>query len=332
VLNPNRFKESDGHISALQALLEKKHQIGDSAFYSEYQMEPKRVSFAINITPKTIVSKIDANVKHCCVPDGYVFTVCSMDLNTSYGATCVIQSFKPDGTSVVLHHSIYKLHIDQQLSETEYNKTLYNELVRLCKHIKDLGVKIDAMGIDSNSRNYEAVESFSKNSMQLTGLPCCGMMGKGSTNFNPLVRSRLRAAVDRVVLCGDEREHLKKDSGYKYLFFDSDHYREKSQRSFLGEMGSVGSTSLYNALSVEHVEFANQVCNEQLRWKKTKSDGRTEYSWKSKDPHDYGDCLAMNQAIAAFQGLSSSNTLKVSLKQQYRNVIKTRARRRVRIV
>jgi hypothetical protein len=35
VCNPNRFKKSDGHISALQALLEKRHIIGDAAFQAE---------------------------------------------------------------------------------------------------------------------------------------------------------------------------------------------------------------------------------------------------------------------------------------------------------
>jgi hypothetical protein len=35
VFNPNRFKKSDGHISALQALLEKRHIIGDAAFQAE---------------------------------------------------------------------------------------------------------------------------------------------------------------------------------------------------------------------------------------------------------------------------------------------------------
>ena len=35
VFNPTRYKESDGHISALQALLEKRHMIGDAAFSAE---------------------------------------------------------------------------------------------------------------------------------------------------------------------------------------------------------------------------------------------------------------------------------------------------------
>lgn len=40
VFNPNRYSERDGHISALQKLLELKHVVGEAAWASEYQMNP----------------------------------------------------------------------------------------------------------------------------------------------------------------------------------------------------------------------------------------------------------------------------------------------------
>lgn len=57
VFNPGRFLVSDGHVSAIQALLEKRHQIGDSAFQAEMQMKPKRYSFQIAITPRVVASR-----------------------------------------------------------------------------------------------------------------------------------------------------------------------------------------------------------------------------------------------------------------------------------
>ena len=36
VFNPQRYSEKDGHISAIQKLLEVQHMIGDDAFQSEY--------------------------------------------------------------------------------------------------------------------------------------------------------------------------------------------------------------------------------------------------------------------------------------------------------
>ena len=38
VFNPGRFSQKDGHISAIQKLLELKHVIGENAFQAEYQM------------------------------------------------------------------------------------------------------------------------------------------------------------------------------------------------------------------------------------------------------------------------------------------------------
>lgn len=40
VFNPTRFSEKDGHITALQKLLELKMTVGESAWASEYQMNP----------------------------------------------------------------------------------------------------------------------------------------------------------------------------------------------------------------------------------------------------------------------------------------------------
>ena len=51
VFSPTRYSEKDGHISAIQKLLELKFQIGDNAFMSEYQMTPVALKFALPITP-----------------------------------------------------------------------------------------------------------------------------------------------------------------------------------------------------------------------------------------------------------------------------------------
>lgn len=54
VFNEKRYSESDGHISAIQKLLELEHQIGDNAFQSEFQMNPRQMEFALPITPAIV--------------------------------------------------------------------------------------------------------------------------------------------------------------------------------------------------------------------------------------------------------------------------------------
>lgn len=117
--------------------------------------------------------------------------------------------------------------------------------------------------------------------------------------FNPYVRTRLRNACGRTVLCGNAEERVKAGAGYKYVFFDADIFKEMVQRAFLSEVGSAGSCSLYKGAKDEHSEFAIQVCNEKLLMVQHKQNGQDLYSWKSKEPHDYLDTMSMCYAVAA---------------------------------
>lgn len=332
VMNPNRFLKSDGHISALQALLEKRHIIGESAFSSEYQMSVKQVSIEVSITPKDVVSKINQDVERLQIPDGYTWSSLTVDLNTSYGLTASISAYKKDSTSVVLYHHVNKLRIDQSLNEVEYTKAVYSALTANINDILSKGLRPSRIGIDCGGRNWNAVCTWCKNSIQLCGVPAVAMAGRNSTQFNPLSRSRLRNAIDRVVLCGDAREQLKSGAGNKWLYFDSDYYREQVQRSFLGDFGSIGGCTLYNELPVNHIDFATQVCNEKLQWKKTKSNGVIEYHWKSKEPHDFLDTMAMSRALSAHEGLSSDNVIHTTISQQRRNILRRPVRNRFRVI
>ena len=69
-----------------------------------------------------------------------------------------------------------------------------------------------------------------------------------------------------------------------------------------------------------------QVCNERLRRKIQHANGKTEYDWLSKDPHDFLDCLAMCHAIAENQGLTQKLVAPIP------RVVRATRRRRVRIV
>ena len=133
------------------------------------------------------------------------------------------------------------------------------------------------------------------------------MIGRASQKFNPYVRTRLRDERRGTVLCGDAQERVKAGAGKKYMFWDSDLYRETVQRAFLADLGAPGSCCLYAGGEDEHAEYAVQVCNERLKLVRHGQDGRSVYFWKSKEPHDYLDATAQAYAVAASQGISGSN-------------------------
>jgi hypothetical protein len=177
--------------------------IGDNAFSAEFQMKPKRYSFHLDISPKVVMSRMTDDEK-LFIPDGYVFVSASTDLNVSYSATTCITAFKPDMTAHVIYHHITKSRIDSRLNDTEYNQKVYSLLVKIGETLKSLNIKIDGWAIDAGGKNWDAVCTFAKNSMKSCGVPACAFAGRASNIFNPYVRSRLRDAIGRTVLCGND--------------------------------------------------------------------------------------------------------------------------------
>jgi hypothetical protein len=175
-------------------------------------MSPKRYSVALDITPKVVVSKMN-DYKQLEIPDGYVFVAAASDLNVSYAITTTVTAFKTDMTSVVIYHKIKRCRIDGKLNDTEYNQKVFNTLCEIGKELKSLNVKIDGWAIDAGGRNWDAVCQFAKKSFLLTGVSGGAFAGRSSTLFNPYVRSRLRDAIGRTVLCGNNDEHIKSGSG-----------------------------------------------------------------------------------------------------------------------
>lgn len=327
----SRYNPDDGQISALQALLEKRHLIGKSAFASEMQMSPQRESFALDITPSDVAKTI-GSFPRASVPEGYRLTVGAVDLNVSHAVTLVVKSYRPDMSSVVLIHKIFPTSIPTTLSDADYSNRVTSALDAVAKFLTSLDLHVDALGVDAGGRNWDVVCAWSRICKEKHGFPACAMAGRASHKFNAFSRSRLRDAQNRTVLCGDPAEHARAGSGQKYMFFDSDYYREKVQRALLTPLGGLGGCQLYAADPSEHVEYASQVCNERIRHVRHLSDGRDEYEWISKEPHDFLDASAMCDAIAGSYGLSGLSTTTGESTSKKMAARRRFVRRRIRFV
>ena len=306
VFNPSRFSVKDGHISGLQKLLELKHEIGDSAFASEYQMSPKRYTFALDINPQKILKKI-SNHPQYVIPEGYSIILASSDLNLSYCISTTIIAYKIDGTGVMIGHIFKPCSISTKLTDAEYYRQVYDLLSQHGRELKELNLKGLKWAIDCNGVPFDAVTDFCKASVAICGIPSVGMIGRSSHIWSENIRSRLRAAQERTILCGDTKEQISSGSGKKWIAWDSDYYREKAQKAMMAEIGSVGSLCLYDGDIEEHKDFSLQFCNEKLMYKRQRQDGRTQYNWRSAEPHDMLDSTAQNFALLASQGIFVSN-------------------------
>lgn len=172
-------------------------------------------------------------------------------------------------------------------------------------------MKIDGLAIDAGGRNWDAVCNFTKVASRQVGIPLCAFVGRSSSMFNPYVRSRLRDAIGKTVLCGNAQEHVKAGAGQKYVFFDADFYKVAAQKALICPIGAVGSCNIYFGDADEHRDFAIQVCNEKLISMQHKA-GRDIYHWKSMEPHDYLDDMSMCYAVAASQGINGTNVVSIT--------------------
>jgi len=258
VFNPTRYSEKDGHISAIQKLLELQHTLGDQVFSSEYQMKPVQMQFALPITPKLVASRV-STLKELEVPEeGVQFICASTDLNLSKYMTTVIMVFLRNQTSCVIWHKFRRCHIPANIPEHDYYQRVYNLLGEHGRELKKLAdehhFKIQGWSIDCGGTNWNAVLDFARNSMKVCGLPCCGFAGKASHTYRSFLRSRLKEDVNRTLLCGDEEERKRSGTGRRWMYHDADLFHEQAQKGFLQEVGNIGSISWFNGGN--HSEWA----------------------------------------------------------------------------
>lgn len=307
VFSPGRYSEQDGHISALQKLLELKAQIGDAAFSSEYMMSPVSVQIALPITPSLVASRI-SSFRELEIPVENVQFVCaSSDLNLSRYITTTICVYMRDQTAVCIWRKFRKCNIPVNVPEQDYYKRVYDLLAEHGRELRALNLPNLHWVIDANGVPFSAVCDFCRNSRQLCGISAAAFLGKASTQFRSYLKSRLKEEVARTLLCGNEDEHRKAGTGRRYTFWDSDYYRERVQKAFLAEVGNLGSLSWYTG--GDHAKYAVQVCGEKLIYKRERGDGTTEYRWKPNGPAwDVLDSLAQNMACYASMGYANGST------------------------
>ncbi len=297
VLNPFNYDRKT-EISAIQHALNIYFRDGEATFLSEYQMEPPRSSYAFELTADMILHRIRRGVPACTIPDGTVLTVAATDVNPSYAITTTVVTFDVSRTAFVAAYAVSSVKIPDSLDDTAFGARVFDALCEHGRRIASWGLHIDKWGVDAGGRQFDTVTRFVK---EQAGLVCdqpTAMIGRAGLNWNPYVRSRVRDARNDTVYCRDPQRRA-------WLAFNADTYKEAAQKAWGAEAGAPGGLSLFDG-GMSHVKFAVQVANETLVSKKPRPgyDGRHLYKWRTKEPHDYGDCLAMCYALAGAEGVT----------------------------
>lgn len=306
VLNEKRFDAKAGQISAVQALMDKYFEIGADAFAAEYQMQTRRTGYLFQPTPQIILSRVRRDVPAMTVPAGAVLVVSATDINPSYALSTVVTAFWPDRTAVVIGHILERISISDRVNDTAYNGQIYDVVKAHMERLAAYGLPIRYAGVDAGGKQFEAVTRLGA-SLGAVPFRLVPMVGRSEARqWNPMVRSRVADAVNNTVYCRDEATRAE------WMAWNADAYKETAQRSWATETGAPGGLSLYSpTMEAEHEEFALQIANEVLESKRIVSHqlGRSEYKWKDKGPHDFGDCVAMCYALAGAAHIAAGGAL-----------------------
>jgi len=297
VLNPRNF-DSSTELSGIQHAMNILIRDGQDVFDSEYQMCPRRHAFAFDISANLIVRRVRRGVAKGTLIDNAVFTAVATDINPSYALTTAWASFDVQRSCLVGGYGITRMHVDDSANDTEFHQQVFDALARTAEQIRAYGVKFNAWGIDAGGKQFQPVTRFASMCEAQYGVKAVAMTGRAGRNWNPNVRSKIRAAINSTVICRDER------TGFKWMAWNADEYKESAQRAWFAEPGSPGGCSLFDG-DANHTDFATQIANERLVDKKPLPGGLGfAYAWKTKEPHDYGDCMAMLYALAGADGLN----------------------------
>lgn len=299
VLNPRNF-DAATELSGVQHAMNILLRDGVATFMSEYQMEPPRNAFAFEITAQLVLQRVRRDVPPNTIPPETVLTVAATDINPGYAITTAVIAFDVQRTALVTAYHVTPVKISERLNDTEFGARVFAALKSHGREIAALGIKIDRWGIDAGGRQFQTATRFAAMAESEIGLPAVAMLGRAGQNWNPNVRSRIRNEKNATVMCRDAQRRT-------WIAWNADEYKEAAQRAWATETGAAGGLSLFDG-GANHYKFAVQIANEKLKAKtRTRSkDGRDcyAYKWQTKNPHDYGDCVAMCYALAGAEGIT----------------------------
>ena len=303
VLNPKNY-DAATELSGIQHAMNILLRDGEATFMSEYQMQPPRDAFALELSVKTILQRVRRGVPSKTIPAGTVLTVAATDINPGYAITTAIIAFDMQLTAFVTAYHVKGVRIPDRLNDTEFDRRLTAALRSHAAEIAATGIPIDKWGLDAGGRQFRTVTKFVPSVREEFGFEAVSMLGRAGQNWNPYVRSRIREAKNETVPCRDS-------DGRKWLAFNADAYKEKAQKAWNTETGGAGGLSIYDD-GANHYRFAEQIANEKLKGKTKLRDrnGREcyAYKWQTKNPHDYGDCVAMCYALAGADNITGEES------------------------
>jgi hypothetical protein len=302
-----RYDRKRGQPDALYSAMYDFYSMGEAAFMAERQNMPLKIDRSeYELSAKLICSRVTDRAI-CEIPNGVLATVAATDLNPSYALKSAVVGFGAQQTSSVLWYDAYKGPGGHGIASGEDTsreraQAVYEALVLVGKRLAGLPCKPELWLIDASGTDFDTVLAFAGQSVRLCGLVAVGCTGRAAKKYRPYGKAVVGHPREQCHLTSDTRTNPPR----KWLAFHSDYWREAAQRAWLGSPGAPGSCSLFSG---RHVDFAEEICREQLHGKGMIG-GELLWNWHTQPgPHDYGDVMTMAYVAAAWQGIGTQGRI-----------------------
>ena len=285
-----------------------------TSFYAEMQMTPVRAQGIYKLTPKTVRERVNG------VPFGVVPAECNhgvlafVDVNAVAGLRWEIAAFGKNRVVATLAYGQYpgegvRLY-PEGLPESAipaYLSPALHEVARkiMSTELRDADgepVKVSGICFDGGWQTETVATVVSD--LKAAGISAAWSRGFSAKDYSK--NHHEKAASGKIEgLKAAEECHLWATSNGTFLAFNSDYWKEVSQTSYLAPPLSPSSSSFWGDDPLVHIDFAQEVCNEELQAKERSTRYGSVYFWKKGKsmPNHYGDVHAgvmVYGAIRAF--------------------------------
>jgi hypothetical protein len=304
-----RYDRKRGEPDALYSAMRDFYFMGEAAFMAERQGEPLDIVTSQYELTADMVMRHTINQPRLHLPASAQIVVGHCDINR-VGLHWCIAGFDQQMTAHVPVYGRWPTRGDlwpENAPELVRKQEIYRGLMDLCRAIAGTTIIRDGqavrLGMLLIDRGYEpdVVHKFAS----AAAFPFRVLPARGFAAHKYWPRKDL--------LVGQPLEgcHISKSPNGQFVAFNSDMWRETSQRAFLGEAGEPGGCTLYQCQDRnEHRPFAEHVAAERLSNKYATDAGmRWEWTQIPGTHWDWGDALTGCYVGAAVAGLSASGII-----------------------
>jgi hypothetical protein len=302
---PERFTKGK-ETSALQHAENLLCDLGEEAFAAEYQNDPQEAKPSVyDLTADLVASRVHPGRRAGEIPSEGRLIVAATDLN-HYGLHSAAAGFGNDQTAWICwygrHDGAGRGIVPKNCPESEAKRRMFEALVEHGATVAALPLSRDGEAVRPGLWIIDAgympdvVRRYLEGPARTLGIPVMAARGFGADKYRPAGKGTIGAP--------REQCHLAESAvAGRFLAFNSDAWREVSQRAWLASPNAPGSLSLFE--SARHREFAAQVTREKLVEKLSGQYGPVWRWHVAPGWHDWGDAVTMLYAGAAWGGVGT---------------------------